>query len=575
MKGSPHQKLVVATKELHEMFLAATTHVLKNPLLWRTFDFPEAYWERAIKSFQNGDKTISGRLDFSVTPEHGIKCFEYNADSASCLFECGHTQGAWANAVGLENTGVNAGAPTESHLQDAWMKLGLPAGTLVHFLHDFDDEEHYHTLYMMSMAEKAGLKCVSYNSIEGFSFDSKGRVRDPERRLITHVWKTWSYTTLLSQWKGEALHTKGEVRLVDVCLNEQITVYEPIWTAIPANKAILPVLCNLYPNHPLLLECSWTLTDSLRKSGYARKPVSGRAGENIYINQPGAEGVTATGGRFGDNSEIFQELATLPVCNGEYVQVNTFVIGGQYGGTVLRAGSLIIGYNSNAKVLRVLDDGSPLPTDFILDHGEAVAGTKAPFGAIMGYAPGGVPAFSCDYDTADKTLYPSRPFYRHQMGMLYYGMKYQCVEFARRWMVHALGITFQDVQVAFQIFSLEFAYTVPGLKALKWTSHVNGSSVLPRPGSLLIWDAGGEFRITGHVAVVVEANEKYVRVAEQNFGDVYWPIGRRWARELKVAFDEDNRTFTLHQDNALILGWKNLPEGVIADPLGPIDMLGG
>lgn len=109
MNGSPHQKLVAATEELHEMFLAATAHVLKNPLLWRTFEFPEAYWAKAVKSFQNGDKTISGRLDFSMTPENGIKCFEYNADSASCLFECGHTQGAWANAVGLENTGVNAG----------------------------------------------------------------------------------------------------------------------------------------------------------------------------------------------------------------------------------------------------------------------------------------------------------------------------------------------------------------------------------------------------------------------------------------------------------------------------------
>lgn len=81
--------------------------------------------------------------------------------------------------------------------------------------------------------------------------------------------------------------------------------------------------------------------------------------------------MTETGGRFSNNSEIFQQLATLPVCNGEYVQANTFVIGGKYGGTVLRAGGLIIGYNSNAKVLRVLDDGSSLPTDFVVDNGDA------------------------------------------------------------------------------------------------------------------------------------------------------------------------------------------------------------
>lgn len=575
MNGNTHYQLQLATKELHSMFISATEHVLRTPLLWKTFDFPEAYWERAKKSFEQGDKTISGRLDFSMTPEHGIKCFEYNADSASCLFECGHTQGAWAEAVGLGNTGVNAGAPTASHLAAAWRGLGLQKGTLVHFLHDLDDEEHYHTLYMMSMAEKAGLECMSVESIEGFSFDENGRVRDNQNRLVTHVWKTWSYTTLFSQWKGEVLRTKGEVRLVDVCLNDKIVVYEPIWTAIPANKAILPVLCSLYPKHPLLLDCAWNLTDDLRRKGYARKPVSGRAGENISVHQPGsAVAHEHTGGRFGNNSEIFQELATLPECNGEYVQANTFVIGGNYAGTVLRAGSLIIGYESNAKVLRILDDGSPLPTSEILDiDGEEAPGTKAPFGAIMGYAPGGVPAYSCDYDTANKAVYPTRAFYRHQMGELYYGMKYQCVEFARRWMIHALGLTFQDVQVAHQIFPLESAFCLRNLKPVAWTTYENGSSVLPCPGALLIWEAGGEFRITGHVAVVVEATSKYVRVAEQNFGDVFWPKGQRWARELPVTFDDTTKTYTVHHAGEIILGWKNLPKDFVADPLAAIELL--
>lgn len=76
------------------------------------------------------------------------------------------------------------------------------------------------------------------------------------------------------------------------------------------------------------------------------------------------------------------------------------------------------------------------------------------------------------------------------------------------------------------------------------------------------------------MAVVVEATEKYVRVAEQNFGDVYWPIGRRWARELPVAFDEKTRTYSVHQENASILGWKNLPEDVVLDPIASIELLG-
>lgn len=69
------------------MFVAATAHVLNNQSCWPYFEFPELFWGLALKSFSRGDKPISGRLDFSITPERGIKCYEYNADSASCLME--------------------------------------------------------------------------------------------------------------------------------------------------------------------------------------------------------------------------------------------------------------------------------------------------------------------------------------------------------------------------------------------------------------------------------------------------------------------------------------------------------
>ena len=34
---------------------------------------------------------VAGRLDFSLTPS-GLKVYEYNADSASCLMQCGEIQ---------------------------------------------------------------------------------------------------------------------------------------------------------------------------------------------------------------------------------------------------------------------------------------------------------------------------------------------------------------------------------------------------------------------------------------------------------------------------------------------------
>ena len=360
--SSTHAALHKATTKLHSMFVKATEHVCRTPELWSTFGFPSQYWPRALASFFTGDKVISGRFDFSVTPEHGIKCFEYNADSASCLMECGHVQASWSKAVGIGDIGVDAGIGCEERLVNAWHLLNLPKESFIHFLHDDIGEERYHALYMLHAAQKAGFVGKLYSSVDNFTFDETGHILDDEKRLVKYVWKTWSYTTLLSQWNGEHLRRSGQVRLIDVCLSEEVIVFEPWWSAIPANKAILPVLSEMFPDHSNLLYSSWEVTDRLKKTGYVAKPVSGRGGENLEMHTAESELVATMDGRFTNNRYVYQELCKLPVINGEYVQVNAFSVAGHYAGAVVRADKgPIITYESHIVALRVVDDGSGTP----------------------------------------------------------------------------------------------------------------------------------------------------------------------------------------------------------------------
>ncbi len=44
----------------------------------------------------------------------------------------------------------------------------------------------------------------------------------------------------------------------------------------------------------------------------------------------------------------------------------------------------------------------------------------------------------------------------------------------------------------------------------------NGSPRAPVAGALLIWDKGGEFKDTGHVAIITQLHGNKVRIAEQN-----------------------------------------------------------
>ena len=69
----------------------------------------------------------------------------------------------------------------------------------------------------------------------------------------------------------------------------------------------------------------------------------------------------------------------------------------------------------------------------------------ARFGTLLGIAPGGVPAYSSDYETADDAALPDRHAYRSYVDGIYMGYKWQCVEFARRWLYVNRGWIFDDV----------------------------------------------------------------------------------------------------------------------------------
>lgn len=180
----------------------------------------------------------------------------------------------------------------------------------------------------------------------------------------------------------------------------------------------------------------------------------------------------------------------------------------------------------------------------------------APFGAILGYGPGNVPVFSSDYPSADKKELPTRQAYRSHVDGAYMGHKWQCVELARRWMYLNKGYVFDDIAMAYDIFQLRQVRTVKDGALMPLKSFRNGAARPPEPGALMIWEEGGEFDVTGHVAVVTEILPDRVRCIEQNVEDRVWPEGQSWSRELPLRRDETGGYWVscTYPDTA-ILGW--------------------
>ncbi len=178
------------------------------------------------------------------------------------------------------------------------------------------------------------------------------------------------------------------------------------------------------------------------------------------------------------------------------------------------------------------------------------------FGTMLGLAPGDVPVYSCDYKSADDEQLPDRHAYRSYHDGIYMGHKWQCVEFARRWLYINKGYLFDDVAMAFDIFELDSVRVVADNTRLPLKSFRNGAKRHPEPGCLLIWEEGGEFEDTGHVAVVTEVSSKWVRFVEQNVSNARWPEGQNYSRQIDATVTADGEYWLeCSFGDATVLGW--------------------
>ena len=95
------------------------------------------------------------------------------------------------------------------------------------------------------------------------------------------------------------------------------------------------------------------------------------------------------------------------------------------------------------------------------------------------------------------------------------GIKWQCVEYARRYLQTTRGITFANVKGAFEIPRAKFT-TLDGA-SVKKTNDL-------KVGSLVIWPKKYKHNSPyGHVAVVSKIKSNGIYVAEQNYDDKTFP----------------------------------------------------
>jgi glutathionylspermidine synthase len=100
---------------------------------------------------------------------------------------------------------------------------------------------------------------------------------------------------------------------------------EPVWKAILSNKGILALLWEMYPDHPNLLPAC--LNGPRGMGDYVRKPLLSREGANVTLVRDGQS--FSTGGDYGGEGFVYQQLFPLPNFEGNHPVVGSWVVGGE------------------------------------------------------------------------------------------------------------------------------------------------------------------------------------------------------------------------------------------------------
>ncbi len=299
------EKYFDAANELYEMYIAAAQHVIDNER-YAELGIPVNLIELIEESWENdANWHIYGRFDISGGIDgKPIKLIEFNADTATCIPETAVVQWASLKANYLdESQQFNTLYETfvekfrELHLQNPSFEKTLLISTMKGF-----PEDETNMQVLGEAAKEAGFKVV-FDFIENVEFSANEGIfkQNPENgnfmkydfwfKLIPWEYIGWDEPELAQM-------------LTEISKNKKAVILNPAYTLLFQSKAILKVLWELYPNHPLLLETSY---QSILGKTCVEKVLFGREGANVRIITPSGTTETSTEGEYFEQKTVFQE----------------------------------------------------------------------------------------------------------------------------------------------------------------------------------------------------------------------------------------------------------------------------
>lgn len=332
-----------ATNELWEMCLTAVQFVIDTKQ-YDKFGIPDWFVPHIERSWNEDHPAIYGRFDFAYDGKK-LKLLEFNADTPTSLFEAAIVQWFWLKDI-EENHGKKYDQFNSLHeaIIDYWGYLKeylyrhpLHFACVKRSLEDLTTVEY---LRDCAIQAKLDTKLIFMDDI---GWDNEKKVfTDMEDMEIKNIFKLYPYEWMVNEDFGK-----------NIMEDKNKTLWiEPSWKMILSNKAILPILWHLYPNHDYLLKSYFDKGDL---TSYAKKPLLSREGANIELVKDGNV-IESSGGEYGKGNFIYQELFELPKIDGYYNILGSWVVGQNSVGMGVRCSDTLITNNKSLFVPHLIND---------------------------------------------------------------------------------------------------------------------------------------------------------------------------------------------------------------------------
>lgn len=321
------------TEELHQMCLQVVAKVVNSEALLTQFCIPKHTWDFVCHSWKTSQPSLYSRMDLAWDGQGNAKLLENNADTPTSLYETAFFQWIWLEDQ-LNANRLPAGSDQFNNLQE---KLIERFATLqqqhgfswLHFACCRDSDEDRGTVqYLQDCATEASLP-TAFVYIDEIGLGEKGQFTDNQDQVIRNLFKLYPWEHMLCENFSTKLADAG------------VRWLEPGWKSIVSNKALLPLLWQMFPNHPNLLPAYFASDNPPTMENYVIKPLFSREGANIRIIEKGQE-IARVNGPYGEEGMIVQQFHPLAKFGDSYTLIGSWLINDQPAGIGLREDRALI-----------------------------------------------------------------------------------------------------------------------------------------------------------------------------------------------------------------------------------------